>query len=105
GAQVGPSFNRQDRWELQNVTSLTRGRHSLRAGFRFRAVNEHDLARQGFGGTALFSGGFGPQLDANDQIVRDADGRPVLVSLTSLERYRRTLLFERMGFSPAQLPA
>ncbi|PYQ21362.1 MAG: TonB-dependent receptor [Acidobacteria bacterium] len=105
GAQVGPSFNRQDRWELQNVTSWTRGRHSLRAGFRFRAVDEHDLARQGFGGSALFSGGLGPQLDANDQVVRDADGRPVLVSLTSLERYRRTLLFERMGFSPAQIRA
>ena len=54
GAQVGPSFNRQDRWELQNVTSFTKGGHSVRAGFRLRGVREDDVARQGFGGTILF---------------------------------------------------
>ena len=105
GAQVGPSFNLQDRWELQNVTSFTRGRHSVRAGFRFRAVREDDLARQGFGGTVLFSGGVGPQLDDRGAPVLNGSGQPVFVPLTSLERYRRTLLLERLGLGPAQIRA
>jgi len=105
GAQVGASFNRQDRWELQNVTSFTGGGHSVRAGVRFRAVHEDDLARQGFGGTVVFSGGVGPQLDANGAPVLDGAGRPVIAPLTSLERYRRTLLFEQLGLGAAQIRA
>jgi carboxypeptidase family protein len=105
GAQVGLSFNQQDRWELQNVTSFTRGGHSVRAGFRLRAVREDDVARQGFGGTILFSGGVGPQLDGSGGIVRNADGLPIIGPLTSLERYRRTLLLEGRGLSAAQIRA
>jgi hypothetical protein len=105
GAQIGPSSNRQDRLELQNVTSFTKGAHSVRAGFRLRAVREDDVARQGFGGTVVFSGGFGPQLDASGGIVRNAEGQPISGPLSSLERYRRTLLLERRGLSAAQIRA
>ncbi|MFI5184513.1 MAG: TonB-dependent receptor domain-containing protein [Vicinamibacteria bacterium] len=105
GAQVGPSFNEQKRWELQNVTSWTSGKHSLRAGARLRTVNEDDLARQGFGGTVVFSGGFGPKLDANNQLVVDANGNPVFVPVTSMERYRRTIILQGLGLSPAAIRA
>jgi hypothetical protein len=105
GAQVGPSFNRQDRWELQNVTSLTKGGHSLRAGVRLRGVSVEDVARQGFGGTVLFSGGIGPQLDASGGIVPGPGGQPILVPIDSLERYRRTLLLDRRGLGAAQIRA
>jgi hypothetical protein len=105
GAQIGPSSNRQDRLELQNVTSFMKGAHSVRAGFRLRAVREDDVARQGFGGTVVFSGGIGPQLDASGGIVRNAQGQPISGPLSSLERYRRTLLLERLGLSAAQIRA
>ncbi|MGH9903159.1 MAG: hypothetical protein ACRD68_15235, partial [Pyrinomonadaceae bacterium] len=43
---------------------------------------------------------------ANDEIVRDAaTGLPLLVSITSIERYRRTLLFDRQGLAPAEARA
>jgi hypothetical protein len=103
GSSVGPSGNDQHRWELQNITSFTVGAHSFRAGVRLRTVSETDVARQNFGGTVSFAGGQGPQLDANDNVVLGSDGRPLLVPLTSLERYRRTLLFERQGLSPASV--
>jgi hypothetical protein len=35
----------------------------------------------------------------------DSSGQPVLESIKSIERYRRTLLFEQMGFSPSQIRA
>jgi hypothetical protein len=103
GAQVGPSFNDQHRWELQNVTSWTFGKHALRAGARLRTVSETDLARQGFGGSVLFARGLGPLLDANNQPVLGADGRPLLTTLTSIERYRRTLVLQRLGLTPADI--
>src|SRR5262249_10558240 len=71
GAQVGPSANDQKRWEVQNLTTWSRGKHALKAGLRLRTVSEDDVARQNFGGTVVFSGGVGPELDANDQLVLD----------------------------------
>jgi hypothetical protein len=103
GSQVGPSSNDQRRWELQNITSWTVGKHSLRAGARLRTVNETDLARQGFGGTVLFATGLGPELDANNQPVLGPDGRPVLVTLTTIERYQRTLVLQGLGLTPAEI--
>jgi hypothetical protein len=101
GGQVGHSFNDQHRCELQNATSWTLGKHALRAGARLRTVSETDLARQGFGGSVLFARGLGPVLDANNQPVLGADGRPLLTTLTSIERYRRTLVLQRLGLTPA----
>ena len=105
GSQVGLTFNNENRWELQNYTSWSVGHHSLKAGVRLRGVKITDINPQNFGGTYTFAGAVGPQLDANDQLVRDANGLPVLVALTSIERYRRTLLFQGQGFTPAQIRA
>lgn len=94
GSQIGLAHNDEDRWELQNYSTWTKGRHILRFGARVRGVNISDFSPQNFGGTFTFSGGEAPQLDANNQIVRDANNDPVLIPITSLERYRRTLLFQ-----------
>ena len=94
GAQNALSSNEQDRYELQNYTSWTAGGHALKAGARLRADRLNDMSLQNFAGTFTFSGGNAPQLDANNNVVRDADGNPVLVQTTSLERYRRTLLLQ-----------
>ena len=105
GSQVGLSLNNQDRYELSNFTSWTVGKHALKAGGRIRAVRITDVSPQNFAGTFTFAGGFGPQLDANNQVVLDANGQPVTVQLTSIERYRRTLLFQSQGLSAAQIRA
>src|SRR6185312_14287800 len=94
GSQVGLAHNDEDRWELQNHSTWTKGRHILRFGVRVRGVKITDFSPQNFGGTFTFSGGDAPQLDANNQVVLDSHGDPVLVPITSLERYRRTLLFQ-----------
>src|SRR5262249_31567794 len=103
GSSIGPSANDQHRWELQNVTSFTKGAHSIRAGVRLRTTSETDVLRQNFGGTVSSAGAHGPEPDASDNVVPGPDGRPVLAPLTSLERYRRTLLFEREGLSPTAI--
>ncbi len=94
GSQIGLANYDEDRWELQNYSTWTKGRHILRFGVRLRGVQITDVSPQNFGGTFTFSGGNAPQLDANHQIVRDANGEAVLIPITSLERYRRTLLFQ-----------
>ncbi|HEX7316099.1 MAG TPA: carboxypeptidase regulatory-like domain-containing protein [Pyrinomonadaceae bacterium] len=94
GAQNALSSNEQDRYELQNYTSWTVGSHALKAGARLRADRLTDVSQQNFAGTFTFSGGNAPQLDANNNIVRDASGNPVVVQITSLERFRRTLFFQ-----------
>jgi outer membrane receptor protein involved in Fe transport len=94
GSQIGQAQTHENRWELQNASTLTTGPHVFRFGARLRGVSITDVSPQNFGGTFIFSGGMAPQLDGNDQLVLDPQGNPVLVPITSLERYRRTLLFQ-----------
>ena len=103
GSQVGRTFNRRDSWELQNYTTRTHKAHTVQFGARLRALDIDNFSPRNFGGAFTFAGGFGPQLDAFDQPVLDAMGQPVTVQLTSLERYRRTLLFQRQGFGAARI--
>ncbi|HEV2762788.1 MAG TPA: hypothetical protein VGV38_07330, partial [Pyrinomonadaceae bacterium] len=93
GSQVGLSSNAVDRYELSNHTSWAAGTHSLKAGARLRGVRIKDITQSNFGGTFTFAGGTAPQLNAAGQIVTDASGNPLLVPITSFERYRRTIVF------------
>jgi hypothetical protein len=103
GSQIGFAFNNEDRYELQNYTSILRAHHTLKLGVRLRGVLIDDTSPANFGGTYTFGGGLAPQLDASNQIVRDVNGQPVLQQITSIERYRRTIFFQRQGFTPAQV--
>ena len=94
GSQIGVAHNDEDRWELQNYSTWTKGRHILRYGLRVRGIKITDFSPQNFGGSFTFSGGDAPLLNANNEVVLDANGDAVLVPITSLERYRRTLLFQ-----------
>lgn len=105
GSQVGLSFNKESRWELQNYSTATWFQnHVFRFGVRLRGVRLTDVSRNNFGGTFTFAGGRAPQLDANNNIVT-ANGQPVLIDITSLERFRRTVLLQQQGFTPAQVTA
>ncbi|HJP90307.1 MAG TPA: TonB-dependent receptor [Pyrinomonadaceae bacterium] len=103
GAQVGSSSNAQDRIELQNFTSWTTGNHFLKIGGRLRHVMIDSISPANFGGTYTFAGGLGPRLDANDQVVIGPGGQPEVIELSSLERYRRTLVFSRAGMTPVAI--
>jgi len=105
GSQAGSSRNLQRRMELQNFTSWSVGKHFVKVGGRLRWVAIDSVSPGNFGGTYNFGGGTGPLLDANNQIILDSNGQPQLIELSSLERYRRTLLFQRQALSPAAIRA
>lgn len=103
GPGVGRAFSATDRFELLNYSTLTVPNHILRFGARLRRVHITDISNENYNGTFLFAGGGAPQLDAANQIVLGEDGRPVQASVTSLERYRRTLAMQRQGLSAAEI--
>ena len=105
GAQVGSSSNRQARVELQNFTSWTAGNHFVKIGGRVRDARVESVSPANFGGSYTFAGGLAPRLDAGDQVVLGADGLPELIQISSLERYRRTLVFGRRNLSPSEVRA
>ncbi|HKW96165.1 MAG TPA: carboxypeptidase regulatory-like domain-containing protein [Bryobacteraceae bacterium] len=105
GAQMGHSQNTQNNYELQNYTSVLHKTHSFKFGVRLRRESDATVSPANFGGTFTFGGGLAPELDANNQPVLDASGNPILQPIQSIERYRRTLLFESLGMSPAQIRA
>jgi hypothetical protein len=99
GAQVGSASNQQDRVELQNFTSWSHGQHFLKIGGRLRNVRVKSISPSNFGGTYTFAGGTGPSLDPNDQIIPGG----ATIEISSLERYRRTLVFQKQNLTAAQI--
>jgi hypothetical protein len=104
GSLLGRSFDTLDTFELQNYTSMIRGTHSLRFGIRLTGQIDDNVSPQDFNGTFTFGGRLAPVLDANNQPVTSG-GNPVLEQITSIERYRRTVLFQQLGYSAAQIRA
>ena len=100
---AGHSFDTQNNHEFQDYLSVVHGRHSWRFGVRLRRQADDNISPQNFNGTFTFSGGAAPVLDANNQPVVDPAGQQILTPITSIERYRRTLLFQRLGFNPLQI--
>ena len=103
GNPLGHSTDTQNSYEFQNYTSILRGNHTWRFGVRLRDTAETSASPQNFAGTFTFGGGLAPQLDANNNPVLDGSGQPVMVDISSIESYRRTLLFQRLGFPAAQI--
>ncbi len=105
GAQIGHSTSLQNTCEFQNYTSILHKAHAWRFGVRLRGAWESSSSPQNFGGTFTFGGGLAPELDSNNLPILDASGQAILVNIESIERYRRTLLFEGQGMTPAQIRA
>ena len=103
GAQVGTSRNALTNYEFQNYTTYSRPAHTIRFGVRVRASVLGNISPINFGGTFTIGGRTAPALDAADNMIVDGSGNPVLVNIDSIEAYRRTLLFQREGLSPAQI--
>ncbi len=102
GAQVGQSFDTRNSYELQNYTSIVSGVHSWKFGVRLRRETDNNTSPQNFGGTFTFGGGDrAPALDANGR--PNCAGQPFLTPITSIERYRWTLLLQQNGCSASDI--
>ena len=99
------SMLRQNQWEFQNNLSNVFGTHALRMGIRLRGETDHESLEKNQTGTYSFSAGSGAALNPDNTPVRDANGAPVIVPLSPLERYRRTILFQQEGIAPADIRA
>ena len=66
---------------------------------------DDNISPQNFNGTFTFAGGeLAPVLNAQNQPVV-AQGQTETEPISSIESYRRTLLFQQLGYTPAQIRA
>jgi len=99
-AIVGNANNHTNKWELSNMTTLTRGTHTIKWGGRLRQSFNNDRAVNNFNGTFTFLGGQGEALDSNGEPIPGTS-----VDLTALQAYQLTLLLQQQGLSAAQIRA
>jgi hypothetical protein len=98
-AQTGNASNVNTLMEFQSNTTVVHSTHTIRFGARVRHTGITDISPSNFGGTFAFFGVTNaPVLDANNQPI---PGQTTQIS--SLEQYRRTLLFSSLGYSPQQI--
>ncbi|HVY91266.1 MAG TPA: carboxypeptidase regulatory-like domain-containing protein [Bryobacteraceae bacterium] len=94
GNQVGHAYNKYRRSDLQNISTYVHGVHTVRFGVRWIRASLDDNSPSNFGGTFTFFGvGNAPGLDSNNQPIPNTS-----ISISSLEQYRRTLLFQSLGY-------
>jgi hypothetical protein len=106
GASSSRSSDTQESFEFQNSTSILKGLHSWRFGVRVREQRDDSVSLQNFGGVFNFAGGdLAPVLGDGNQPLSGPDGQPLMAAITSIERYRRTVLFQQLGYSAAQIRA
>jgi hypothetical protein len=55
GAQVGRAFDTDNTYELQNYTSIAKGKHTWKFGVRLRGETDDNISPTNFGGTYTFS--------------------------------------------------
>ena len=99
GGAISHGLDQQNNFELQNYTSALHGAHSWRFGARVRGQIYDSLSPLNFNGTFTFAGGLAPELNNENQPL------PEMIQISSIEAYQRTLLFEQLGYSPAQIRA
>ena len=78
GANTSSSNDTQNNYELQNFTSIARGKHFIRFGARLRRNDDDNFSPANFNGTFVFA---------------------------SLGQYRQTLLLTQQGLSMTQIQA
>lgn len=105
GSPVGNSSDVQRNYEFQNLTTLNLGSHVVHFGTRLRATTDTSVSQQNFNGTFTFAGVTAPQLNSSNQPVLDVSGDPILIPITSIQQYQRTLTLQNAGFGAVQIRA
>ncbi len=97
-------------YQVQNITTIGERSHTIRFGVRLRAVSMVDTSYENFGGTYTFGGAYAPVLDSNDQPVDpnitcdpNVQSMAGCTTISSIEQYRRTLVFDKRGLSLATI--
>lgn len=99
-ATVGSSNNHTNKLELDNMTTVTHGAHTIKWGGRLRQSFNNDYSDRNFNGTFTFLGGQGEELGSNGQPIPGS-----LVALTALQVYQLTLQLQQEGYTPAEIRA
>ena len=100
GATIGQTSDQSNFYELQNISTISKGTHQIKFGLRLRGQTESNQSPNNFRGSFTFGGGLGPQLDQNNLPISGTE-----IQITSIERYRRTLLFQSLGYTMPQIQA
>ena len=108
GASAGLHDFIHHHYEVQNYSTKITNTHTWRFGARLRAVSIVDESEQNFNGTYTFGGAYAPVPGCitNQPVVAGVVCNPAILTagcttISSIEQYRRTLLFGQMGM-PAQ---
>jgi carboxypeptidase family protein len=103
GNGMGGTTDLAFHYELQNYTSISHGRHTIRFGVRARRISDLSNQPTGFNGTYTFLGGTEPVLNPDNTIALDSNGNALTTFLTSIQQYQRGLLLQQAGFNAAQI--
>lgn len=95
--------NRSYNLSFSNDTEKQVGKMEYEFGFSLRLEKRTIISQNNFNGTYLFTGKIAPLLDADNNPLLDANGQVITGQISSIESYRRNLLFRQLGYSASQI--
>jgi hypothetical protein len=98
GSSSGLLNNTQDRYELQNITYMTLGKHSIKYGGRARVTKQENDSNAKFNG----SYSFGPRVDPTVSGCNVPNPPSTCPQISGLVAYQRTLQSIATGNAPTQ---
>jgi hypothetical protein len=101
----GSTNEKQSESKLRVTNDSVRkyGNFTIGFGGQFQWQRLTEASKSNFNGTYIFTGKNAPQLDSNNLPILDSSGNYVNEQISSLESYRRTLIFQQNGFSRAKI--
>lgn len=102
GAQLNSNFS-EKYFNLKNDATWGLEKNELRFGGAIRGRLVSRDTRSNFGGTYVFTGRQAPALDDQNRVLVDEKGNPLNVPISSIESYRRTQLFTKLGYSSRRI--
>lgn len=102
GAQLNSNFS-EKYFNLKNDTTWSLEKNELRFGGAIRGRLVSRDTRSNFGGTYIFTGRQAPALDNQNRVLLDENGNALNVPISSIESYRRTKLFTKLGYSSRRI--
>lgn len=105
GAVDGNFRQNQSLYETQDYVSRVKGAHTFVLGEQSRFTSFQNAAPVNFNGQFVFSGGVAPVLGSNNQPLTGPAGAPLTGSISSIQRYQRTVMLETLGMTPAEIRA
>lgn len=103
GSSLNDGSNTSYKMRFSNDIEQQFGKNNFQYGFEVNVEKRILISKENFNGAYIFTGKTAPLLDENNNLLLDDTGNIITGLISSIESYRRNVLFRKLGLSSLQI--